>query len=147
MKIDVEGHELSVLRGASRLLSSPSAPLMVQVEVELPDLNEVLAFMRDKGYVLLTREFVELPRDRCHLPRIPWVWRAWAVEGELDVDLQEEVSNILGSERQRLNTLAMFGIRDHGEVYDDLAISVTHRGALYWQVRAKPAWLARSGHS
>jgi FkbM family methyltransferase len=32
IKIDVEGHELSVLRGAQGLLSSPEAPAMMQIE-------------------------------------------------------------------------------------------------------------------
>lgn len=32
LKIDVEGHEAAVLRGAQRLLSSPHAPVMIQFE-------------------------------------------------------------------------------------------------------------------
>ncbi len=59
MKIDIEGAELIALRGASNLLTSPSAPRLIFVEVHpvfLKDYeanpNDVLGLLRSAGYYL-----------------------------------------------------------------------------------------------
>ena len=57
IKIDVEGAEMKILRGASRLLSSPGAPRVVMVEMVEDYLarfgdnkRDAVAFMSDLGY-------------------------------------------------------------------------------------------------
>jgi FkbM family methyltransferase len=57
MKVDVEGHELAVLRGASELLDVPNQPLL-QLEVNDSALDRggasrgaLLEFLRSRGYV------------------------------------------------------------------------------------------------
>lgn len=62
LKIDVEGHELSVLKGAEKTLSSKHRPRIVQVEIYPDYLEEVLAFMKpyyhDVKRVEVTKEGV-----------------------------------------------------------------------------------------
>lgn len=52
IKIDVEGHELAVLRGAERLLSSGNPP-MLMVEVQ-SDHQEIFAKLRNYEYLLFS---------------------------------------------------------------------------------------------
>jgi FkbM family methyltransferase len=52
IKIDVEGHELAVLRGAERLLSSGNPP-MLMVEVQA-DHQEIIAMLRNYDYRLFS---------------------------------------------------------------------------------------------
>lgn len=52
IKIDVEGHELAVLRGAERLLSSGNPP-MLMVEVQ-SDHQEIIAKLRNYEYLLFS---------------------------------------------------------------------------------------------
>jgi FkbM family methyltransferase len=49
IKIDVEGHELEVLRGARRTLQECSPVLLV--EVKEPNLEAVIGFLKDLGYI------------------------------------------------------------------------------------------------
>jgi FkbM family methyltransferase len=55
VKIDVDGHELSVLRGMAELLGGAQRPRAVQVEVNLADREEVCDLMRERGYDLTRR--------------------------------------------------------------------------------------------
>ena len=50
IKIDVEGHELAVLNGAKKLISSNTPPMMM-VEIQA-DHREILQILRDCGYKL-----------------------------------------------------------------------------------------------
>ena len=52
IKIDVEGHELSVLRGAERVLSSGKPPILM-VEVQ-SDHQETIAMLRNYEYRLFS---------------------------------------------------------------------------------------------
>jgi FkbM family methyltransferase len=55
VKIDVDGHELSVLRGMTELLGGNQRPRAIQVEVNLPHRGEVCELMRERGYELARR--------------------------------------------------------------------------------------------
>lgn len=52
IKVDVEGHELAVLRGAEKLLGSEKPP-MLMVEVQ-SDHREIIAMLRNYGYCLFS---------------------------------------------------------------------------------------------
>jgi FkbM family methyltransferase len=54
VKIDVEGHELSVLRGASRLLRETLPPMLIEIEQRHLDhpIKDVFREIEDIGYVL-----------------------------------------------------------------------------------------------
>jgi hypothetical protein len=58
IKIDVEGHEVSVLRGAEQLLSSPNGPAILQLEygeTYLPSgstLQNIYELLQPHGYAL-----------------------------------------------------------------------------------------------
>ncbi len=52
IKVDVEGHELAVLRGAEKLLSSGNPP-MLMVEVQ-SDHQEIIAMLRNYEYRLFS---------------------------------------------------------------------------------------------
>ena len=55
VKIDVDGHELSVLRGMTQVLGGAQRPRAVQVEVNLPHRQEVCDLMDECGYELAAR--------------------------------------------------------------------------------------------
>jgi FkbM family methyltransferase len=57
IKIDVDGNELPILRGMSRLLAGPARPRAVQVELNVGEHESISAFMRERGYALVTRHF------------------------------------------------------------------------------------------
>lgn len=57
VKIDVDGNELLILRGMARLLSSPRPPKTVQVEINIPVREQVLALMREAGFELSERHY------------------------------------------------------------------------------------------
>jgi FkbM family methyltransferase len=50
VKIDVDGNELAVLRGMRELLEGPDAPRSIQVELNPPWRDTILAAMADAGY-------------------------------------------------------------------------------------------------
>lgn len=51
IKIDVEGHELHVLKGASRLLDGPPALVMVEIVRQMnPESEAVFEFFADRGF-------------------------------------------------------------------------------------------------
>jgi FkbM family methyltransferase len=53
IKIDVEGHEFAVLRGASNLLETQHPNLMIEIEHRSHDedyLDEIVAFLAERGY-------------------------------------------------------------------------------------------------
>jgi FkbM family methyltransferase len=55
IKIDVDGNELLVLKGMSRLLSGPTPPRSLQVEINERYREQLLAFMNEHGFELATR--------------------------------------------------------------------------------------------
>jgi FkbM family methyltransferase len=57
IKIDVDGIELQILQGMKRLLLSPNRPRSVQVELNLGEQDDVIAFLDDHGYDLDHRHF------------------------------------------------------------------------------------------
>ncbi|MDQ7904062.1 FkbM family methyltransferase [Phytohabitans sp. ZYX-F-186] len=59
MKIDVEGHELAVLRGAERTIRRDAPLLLVEVEERIQPVGPILALLRGWGY----RPYV-MPRGR-----------------------------------------------------------------------------------
>ena len=50
IKIDVDGNELLILEGMSRLLSGPQRPRTIQVEMNDPHKTGILAFMKGRQY-------------------------------------------------------------------------------------------------
>jgi FkbM family methyltransferase len=50
IKIDVDGIELAILRGASKLLSGADRPGSIQVECEPSNYREIAVFMTEHGY-------------------------------------------------------------------------------------------------
>jgi len=53
IKIDVEGHEFAVLRGAGNLLESQHPNLLIEIEYRSHDddsLDEIVAFLAERGY-------------------------------------------------------------------------------------------------
>jgi len=57
IKIDVDGNELLILHGMSRLLKSSQRPKSIQVEINKPYRDEILSFMSSCHYVLSDRHF------------------------------------------------------------------------------------------
>jgi FkbM family methyltransferase len=60
MKIDVQGHEAQVLRGAENLLKKQRVKLLF---VEFDGDIEVLEIMNEKDYVVYDNEYLIIPRD------------------------------------------------------------------------------------
>lgn len=52
IKIDVDGNELLILRGMSMLMKSPQRPKSIQVEIDIPNRDDILSFMALHNYVL-----------------------------------------------------------------------------------------------
>ena len=50
VKIDVDGNEMSILRGMSRLLKSTDKPTSIQVELDKDEKEEILGFMQSNNY-------------------------------------------------------------------------------------------------
>jgi FkbM family methyltransferase len=57
VKIDVDGNEIHILRGMSHLLTGPSRPKSVQVEMNDPHKTQILEFMKDHRYRLSRRHY------------------------------------------------------------------------------------------
>jgi FkbM family methyltransferase len=57
IKIDVDGNEYRILRGMARLLGSPTAPLTIQVELNEPHTEEILAFLEARHYILIEKHY------------------------------------------------------------------------------------------
>lgn len=64
VKIDVDGIELPILRGMSRLLASPDRPLTVQVELNVGEHEAVESFMASQGYRLDHRHFTAIGKKQ-----------------------------------------------------------------------------------
>ncbi len=64
LKIDAQGYELEILKGASRVLPASDAVLLEVATIEInegaPLLHDVVAFMKSRGYV--TYDIVEIHR-------------------------------------------------------------------------------------
>lgn len=65
VKLDVDGAELDVLRGARRTLSEPALrSLMVEVDERAPEaVDELFAVLRESGFKLLRRETRAAPEE------------------------------------------------------------------------------------
>jgi hypothetical protein len=50
VKIDVDGNEMSILRGMSRLLKGTDKPTSIQVELDKDEKEEILGFMQSNNY-------------------------------------------------------------------------------------------------
>jgi len=57
IKIDVDGNELLILQGMSKLLTGPGRPKTIQVEINRPYRDGILAFMTGHGYLLADRHY------------------------------------------------------------------------------------------
>lgn len=57
IKIDVDGNELLILRGMSRLLISTRRPQSIQVEINKPGKDDILSFMTNHHYFLSDQHF------------------------------------------------------------------------------------------
>jgi FkbM family methyltransferase len=57
IKIDVDGNEMLILHGMSRLLSGASRPLSIQIEVNTRYKAELFEFMRKHGFVETARHY------------------------------------------------------------------------------------------
>ncbi|HEX2542313.1 MAG TPA: FkbM family methyltransferase [Caldimonas sp.] len=57
VKIDVDGNELPILRGMSRLLAGAARPRAVQVELNVGEQDSISAFLQEHGYALASRHF------------------------------------------------------------------------------------------
>jgi FkbM family methyltransferase len=75
LKLDVQGYELEVLKGAARTLQHVSAVLvevnLIDIHKDSPLLDELVAFMRDKGLVTY---------DICGLTRRPLDQALWQAD-------------------------------------------------------------------
>ena len=64
LKIDTQGYELEVMKGASRLLEKTQAVLLevslIEINANAPRIHDVIPFMRDRGFV--SYEIVEIHR-------------------------------------------------------------------------------------
>ena len=50
VKIDVDGNEMPILRGMSRLLKHTDKPISIQIELDKNSKEEILGFMKSKNY-------------------------------------------------------------------------------------------------
>ena len=57
MKVDVDGIEISILKGMQRLLDGHNRPVSVQVEVDPLHQDEILIFMQDHNYILSEKHY------------------------------------------------------------------------------------------
>ena len=75
LKLDVQGYELEVLKGAQRALTTISAILaeinLLDIHKNVPLLDDVIIFMREKGFVAY---------DICGLTRRPLDQGLWQAD-------------------------------------------------------------------
>ena len=64
IKIDVDGNELSILRGMSVLLKSPQRPKSIQVEIDKPYRDEIMSFMELHQYSLAAKHHTRAGLER-----------------------------------------------------------------------------------
>ena len=57
IKIDVDGNEHRILQGMTRLLDSSAAPLTIQVELNDPHTEDILAFLQTHLYTLIKKHY------------------------------------------------------------------------------------------
>jgi FkbM family methyltransferase len=55
VKIDIDGNEYLILQGMTSLLTSSDAPLSIQVELNEPDSDAIVAFLQDHHYDLVKK--------------------------------------------------------------------------------------------
>jgi hypothetical protein len=57
VKIDVDGNELPILQGMKKLLTGPSRPRSVQVEINVGEDAAIKAYMAECGYAVADMHF------------------------------------------------------------------------------------------
>jgi FkbM family methyltransferase len=57
IKIDVDGNELPILRGMSKLLTGPEGPRTIQVEINKRGESDIMSFMEAHNYTLTNKHF------------------------------------------------------------------------------------------
>jgi FkbM family methyltransferase len=57
VKIDVDGNEYPILQGMAKLLTSPQAPLTLQVELNEPHAAAILSFLQGYNYSLVKTHY------------------------------------------------------------------------------------------
>jgi FkbM family methyltransferase len=60
VKIDVDGNELQVLRGMTKVLTGPHRPRSLQVEINARHRAELFAFLGDCGFEVYHRHYTQL---------------------------------------------------------------------------------------
>jgi len=64
IKIDVDGNEFAILRGMSNLMKSSQRPKSIQVEIDKPHKNEIMAFMELHKYFLAVKHHTRAGLER-----------------------------------------------------------------------------------
>ena len=64
VKLDVDGNELFILRGMTRLLGSTDRPRSIQVEINKRHKDEIAPFMAEHGYELANKHYTRSGRKR-----------------------------------------------------------------------------------
>jgi FkbM family methyltransferase len=84
VKLDVDGNELLILRGMSRLLGSANQPRTLQVEVNESGRGELARFLEQHGYRLVTKHFTRSGEKRIARGEDPetYAYNAVFVAGE-----------------------------------------------------------------
>jgi FkbM family methyltransferase len=86
IKIDVEDHELSVLRGGERLIETRHPAILLESRAAQDDARrKPLAFLSDKGYALLTMEFGNSAETEIALRRIDLARESWSSTDAMNI--------------------------------------------------------------
>jgi len=64
IKIDVDGNELAILRGMTKLLKSPGRPRSVQVEISKRQEADILSFMKTHNFLLSAKHYTRAAQRR-----------------------------------------------------------------------------------
>lgn len=64
IKIDVDGNEMKIIHGMSKLLKSESKPITLQVEIHEETENDLMGLMREHGYVVSKTHFTRSKQKR-----------------------------------------------------------------------------------
>jgi len=130
LKIDVEGAELQVMRGAEALFAKHRV-LFVYTEfvllpyyAEHPLLGDQQSFLRDHGLRLIEIEMGHVPYTRDPTPIGPWADRRLMHAGDASFILDPDRNNLNAEERQRLAAATLA----HG--FHSLGVGLLREAAL-----------------